>query len=102
MWKLHTLKIMIAVPLLLGCVITPALAQSRSQYSDVTTQSTILSDIELFNISCFPKDSCRQDKVNFYTFLEFKMSILYFFFFLIFYTNFKSENFILFLGEPRK
>jgi hypothetical protein len=93
MWKLHTLKIMIAVPLLLGCVITPALAQSRSQYSDVTTQSTILRDIELFNVSCFPKDSCRQDKVSFSTILEFVLA-LFVFFFNIFNTNFKFVYFI--------
>ena len=29
--------------------------------------SSILLDVQLFNASCYPKDSCRQDKVGSYS-----------------------------------
>ena len=49
---------------LLSCVIFSIVAQSSDIILESSFRSSILSDIRASNASCFPKDTCRTDKVS--------------------------------------
>ncbi|XP_032791587.2 uncharacterized protein LOC116928587 isoform X2 [Daphnia magna] len=56
----------IVMTLLVSCAISPVLVQSDDIIidDDASLRSSILNDIHAYNASCFPKDTCRTDKVS--------------------------------------
>jgi hypothetical protein len=52
---------------LVSCVNFPAVVQSSDiifENASLASRGSILNDIQALNISCFPKDTCYDDKVS--------------------------------------
>jgi hypothetical protein len=49
---------------LVSCVNFPAVVQSSDIIFENASRGSILNDIQALNISCFPKDTCYDDKVS--------------------------------------
>lgn len=75
----------------LSCVIFSALVQSSDIIPESTLRSSILSDIQASNASCFPKDTCRTDKVSSIIFIYFEMCIFFWYLLGLVYTIFFTQ-----------